>query len=103
MYEGELTRWYTALGRIRRQYGCFAGGEFVSISAALGCVAYARLKDGSGVIVVANMNDREIDYYLPPEWHGTKLLLDGISCDGATVKLGAYSAAILKAPPIYQT
>ncbi len=93
--DGELTRWYTALGRIRRTHACFAEGEFVPISAALGCVAYARVKDGGGVIVIANLNDHEIDYYLPPEWHGVRLLLDGVSCDGSTVRLGAFAAVLL--------
>lgn len=92
----ELVRRYAELGRIRRENDCFAGGEFVPVSAALGCVAYARLKDGDGVIVIANMNCHSIEYYLPPEWHGAQLLLGGDSRDGSAVNIDAFSAAILK-------
>ena len=95
--DGELLRWYTVLGRIRREHGCFAGGDFIPISAAVNCAAYARKKESDGIIVIANINDHEIEYYLPPEWHGAKLLLDGISCDGSTVRIGAYSAVLLSA------
>lgn len=93
--DGGLLRHYTELSRIRREHPCFIDGEFVPISAALGCVAYARIKDGGGVIVIANMNCHEIEYYLPPEWHGARLLLGGTGCDGSTVKLGAAAAAVL--------
>ena len=60
----ELLEYYKYLGEIRNN-PLFRDGRFVPISAMLGCVAYAREKDGKFVTVISNMNNHPIDYRLP--------------------------------------
>lgn len=63
----ELIEFYKTLGKIRRENSVFKEGKFIPVSAEMGCVAYMREDENSRVLIVANRNAHEIDYYLPQE------------------------------------
>lgn len=87
-----LTEHYKFLGRLRKEHRAFAQGEFVPVSAALGCVAYERRGEGERIMTVANRNSHSIVYLLPEEgWQS----LTGNTVTGKELYLDAESAAIL--------
>ncbi len=87
-----LTEHYRFLGRLRKEHKVFAQGEFVPVSAALGCVAYERRGEGERIMTVANRNSHSIVYLLPEEgWQS----LTGNTVTGKELYLEAESAAIL--------
>ncbi len=93
----ELIEHYRLLGRIRSSLPCLKDGAFVPVSAMLGCAAFARecKKTNSGVIVIVNRNNHEIDYYLPERYKFSKELLTDSPCT-EFVKVPKIGAAILK-------
>lgn len=89
----ELTEFYKALGKIRRENKTFETGEYNTLSAALGCVAYTR---GEDILVIANSNEHDINYFLPQQWHESRLIFgDGKHC-GCSAEIAAHTAVILK-------
>lgn len=90
----ELLEFYKLLGKIRKENKCFAEGEFCTVSEMLGCLAFVRKDKDSEIMLIANRNDHEIDYYLPYEWHNAKSLL-GNETSGDKVKLNGLDVAIL--------
>lgn len=72
--EKKLYSHYKMLSGIRREHESLARGSFVSISAMLGCVAYARVCGDDRIMVICNRNPHDIVYYLPQEWHGCRCL-----------------------------
>ena len=70
----------------------FADGEFVPVSAALGCVAYARKNAEESVLTVANRNCHPIVYILPEEGYTS---LTGETVNGKELYLERETAAIL--------
>ncbi len=93
--DAALLGFYRALGKVRRENACFADGEFVPVSATLGCVAYARVRDGSRALTIVNRNEHPIDYYLPSEWQDLRTTLGAARPDAGTVRLDACGAALL--------
>ena len=93
--DASLVAFYRALGEVRRQSPCFADGDLVPVSAALGCVAFARMRGASRALTIVNRNDHPIDYYLPAQWQPLRLALGGCRPDVGTVRLDACAAAIL--------
>lgn len=91
----ELIDFYKVLGEIRRENSVFKEGYFVPVSAAMGCVAYAREDENSGVLVIANRNIHEIDYYLPERFTSAEAVY-GKSPVNGNVQVPACSFVILK-------
>ena len=88
----ELIAHYKFLGRLRKEHPVFKEGEFVPVSAALGCVAFERRGEGERIMTVANRNEHPIVYVLPEEgW--SSLTEERIG--GRELYLGAESTAIL--------
>lgn len=85
---------YKELAKIRREHESLARGKFVSISAMLGCVAYARECENDSVMVICNMNPHDINYYLPPE-RQSYTGLSGAEIINNSVAVRAESAVIL--------
>ena len=85
---------YRALGKIRRTHDCFRQGDFVPVSSALGCVAYARVSGEDRVLTIVNRNEHPIDYYLPAEWQTLCHAYGGTLC-GNTVHIHALGAVII--------
>ncbi|MDD6146528.1 MAG: glycoside hydrolase family 13 protein [Oscillospiraceae bacterium] len=90
----ELLEHYRKLGHIRKNTACLKEGEYCTVSEMLGCLAYVRYSGKSKIMVIANRNDHEIDYYLPLDWHNCISLLGG-KVQGDKVKIDALEAVIL--------
>ena len=90
----ELLEHYKTLGRIRKLCPAFVDGEFNCISAVLGCIAYERISDTGCALIIANANDREIEYRVPECWRNAPALF-GKAAYGRSVSVGTHSAVIL--------
>lgn len=90
-----LIGFYKMLGALRRRNTCFADGDFVPVSAVLGCVAFARVRGTSRALTIVNRNDHAIDYNLPQEWQTLMLVLGGDRPSADTVHIDACSAVLL--------
>ncbi|MFY9380350.1 MAG: hypothetical protein WAP07_09000, partial [Acutalibacteraceae bacterium] len=90
----QLIEWYKFLGRLRRKCPALVDGQFIPISAGLGCIAYARKKDDDMIVIIANRNEHSIDYHLHEEFSGLKAI-SGCILDEFTVKIPATTCAIL--------
>ena len=88
----ELIEHYRFLGRIRKEYSVFKEGEFVPVSAALGCVAYERRNENERIMTVANRNSHPIVYILPEDGYTS---LTGEKVCGRELYLEKETAAIL--------
>ncbi len=99
----DLHAWYTWLGHLRRTCPLLKHGQFVPVSGAQGCVAYARMDvthpdlsaDGDAIVIIANRNGHEIDYYLPEELSDLVPIMNVEKLDGRCVRIGAVMCAIL--------
>ena len=60
----------------------------------LSCLAFVRHDKNDKIMLIANRNEHDIDYFLPPEWHNSKTLL-GNEVQGNKVKVGGIDIAIL--------
>lgn len=89
----ELVEYYASLGKIRKENSSFAEGEYTSVSAILGCVAYTR---GSDILVIANSNNHSIKYYFPKEWYGCKKIFGDGYAETNYADIPEHSAIILK-------
>ena len=91
----DITEWYQRLGKVRNSLKCLKNGSFKPYSAMLSCIAYTRESEGEKIMVIANRNYHEIDYYLPDEFkHKKELILDTYTTE--YVKIPANSAVIIK-------
>ncbi|NCC86426.1 MAG: glycoside hydrolase family 13 protein [Clostridia bacterium] len=90
----QLVKWYKFLGKLRRNCPALIDGQFVPISAALGCVAYARVKGDDTIVIIANRNDHKIDYNLTNEFSGLKIV-SGCTLNGLSVQIPSTTCAIL--------
>lgn len=90
--DSDLLRHYRFLGRLRKEHGCLADGEFIPVSQTLGCVAYERKGRGEILITVANRNPHPIDYILPEDGFAP---LTGQTVQGRCLHLQGETAAIL--------
>ncbi|MBE6772049.1 MAG: glycoside hydrolase family 13 protein [Ruminococcaceae bacterium] len=88
----ELIEHYRFLGRLRSEHRVFEQGDFVPVSAALGCVAYERRNEKERIMTVANRNSHHIVYTLPEE--GFTALTGGV-VSGRELYLEGNTAAIL--------
>jgi glycosidase len=91
----DLLQWYKKLGEIRNNLTCLKEGRFIPYSAMLSCVAYNRDNGNEKIMVIANRNYHEIDYYLPDEFRYKKELISD-SYTTEYVKIPANSAVIIK-------
>ncbi len=90
----ELLEHYRKLGSIRKNLRCLKEGDYYTVSEMLSCLAFVRDGEGEKVMLIANRNEHEIDYYLPPEWHNSKALL-GADVQGDKVKVEGLGVVIL--------
>lgn len=90
--DNSLVEHYRFLGNIRKEHKVFADGEFVPVSAYLGCVAFERRNDEERIMTVANRNCHDITYVLPEEGYES---LTGEAVEGNKLKLEKKTAAIL--------
>ncbi len=90
--DSELTEHYKALGRLRKEHPVFKDGEFVPVSAVMGCVAYERRGRGESIMTVANRNSHPITYILPDD--GYEALIGG-GVNGRELYLDENTAAII--------
>lgn len=90
-----LRSYYVSLGKLRRENECLKDGEFEPVSAALGCVAFARCGKKENLLVIANRNENGITYNLPQNWHNAKNAFDAREY-GESVFVEGMSAAVLK-------
>lgn len=90
--DAELIEHYRFLGRLRKEHSVFESGEFVPVSAMLGCVAYERRNEKESIMTVANRNSHSIVYVLPED--GYKALTGG-TVSGRELYLEKETAAIL--------
>jgi len=91
--DAELIEHYRFLGKLRREHKVFETGEFVPVSAALGCVAYERRNGEESIMTVANRNNHSIVYVLPED--GYKALWGG-TVSGRELYLEKETVAILE-------
>ena len=91
----ELIEHYKKLAKIRKSNGAFKCGDYKTISAALGCVAFERIGDDERLLIIANANDHDIDYIVHEPWRDAKALW-GEDVSGFNVHIDANSAVILK-------
>lgn len=89
--------WYDLqfLGNVRKKYDCLRKGKFYAVSAAMGCVAYARVSEKDSLLVIANNNPQAITYYLPDDWHGARCIT-GQNVTYCSVEIDANTAVILE-------
>ncbi len=88
----ELVEHFKALGRLRKEHEVFKDGEFVPVSAAMGCVAYERRGRGERIMTVANRNSHPIVYILPEEGYEA---LAGGTVSGRELSIEKETAAII--------
>lgn len=93
--DNDITEWYRKLGKVRNGLRCLKNGTFKPYSAMLSCVAYTRECEGEKIMVIANRNYHEIDYYLPDEFKYKEELLHSAQVTDF-VKIPANSAVIIK-------
>lgn len=91
----ELLSYYKKLGIVRESNECLKHGEIRFISAMLGCIAFERNGEKSALLIIANRNDEDISYNLPPSWHCSKELTRNLSVT-QSVEVPKMSAVILK-------
>ncbi len=91
----QLLEHYRELAKLRSSSKAFKNGDFVPVSATLGCIAYERVTKDERVLVIANSNDHDIDYIVSDFWVGAESIF-GSDVDGKSVHIGAKSASVMK-------
>ncbi len=92
----ELLDWYKLLGGIRHESKALKDGEYKAVSDILGAVAYIREAEGEKLMLIANRNEEEITYYMPPEMHSGKVLCGGEDVGNGNVRIPPLSAIIVR-------
>lgn len=93
--EKSLLEHYRKLGSIRRSNSCFKEGSFRFVSCERACIAYVREDESQSVLVIANRNETDIEYYLHDEWHSAEVISGDGECS-YFVRVPAMSAVILR-------
>ena len=93
--DSDITDWYRKLGKVRKSLKCLKNGTFKPYSAMLSCVAYMREAESEKIMVIANRNYHEIDYYLPDEFRYKEELISNTHTTDY-IKIPANSAVIIK-------
>lgn len=91
----DLISWYQFLGTIRKHCSALVDGEFIPISAALGCISYARIKNNDILVIIANRNEHDISYHMSDKRFYNLNAVCGCSTDGQRIDIPALSCAIL--------
>ncbi len=99
--DNDLLDFYKELADMRSHQSFLRDGEFVPISAADGCVCYARCVNGDlncSLIFISNIASDAINYSLPEFLSNTHTIMatDGTDVEGNFVHLPAYGFAILE-------
>lgn len=93
--EESLLSHYRRLGAVRRSNSCFREGSFRFISCERACVAFVREDENESLLIIANRNETDIEYYLHEEWHSAEVIFGEGECS-YFIKVPAMSAVILK-------
>ncbi len=93
--ETSLLEHYRKLGNIRRINTCFKEGSFRFISCERACAAYVREDENQSILVIANRNETDIEYYLHDEWHSAEVIYGEGECS-YFVRVPQMSAVILR-------
>lgn len=93
--EKSLLEHYRKLGNIRRSNSCFKEGSFRFISCERACIAFVREDENQSILVIANRNETDIEYYLHDEWHSAEVIYGEGECS-YFVKVPQMSAVILR-------
>lgn len=91
----ELIEHYKKLGKMRKKTECLKDGEYYTVSEMLGCLAFVRKDKDEEIMVIVNRNEHSIDYFLPWDWHNSKVIF-GSEMQGDKAVLDALGAIILK-------
>lgn len=91
----ELHSFYVMLGKLRKENGCLKDGEFSCVSATLGCVAFERIGQEESLLIIANRNEEDIEYYLPEKYFAAEEVFSKEICT-RSIKVPALSSVILK-------
>jgi len=91
----ELIEHYKMLGEMRKKTECLKDGEYYTVSEMLGCLAFVRKNTDEEIMVIVNRNEHSIDYYLPWDWHNSKVIF-GSEMQGNKAVVDALGAIILK-------
>ncbi len=86
---------YQTLGAIRKNCPALTDGNFETVHAADGCLAFTRTGRGNAVLTVANRGDHETTLCLDEKWNGAAVLLGGGQVCGGTLRVQALEALIL--------
>ena len=93
--EKSLLEHYRKLGNIRRSNSCFKEGSFRFSSCERACIAFVREDENQSILVIANRNETDIEYYLHDEWHSAEVIYGEGECS-YFVKVPQMSAVILR-------
>lgn len=93
--EESLLEHYRKLGKIRSENSCFKDGSFRFISCERACIAFVRKDENSEILVIANRNETDIEYYLHEDWQGKEIIFGEGKCTHF-VNVPALSAIIIK-------
>lgn len=91
----ELIEHYRELSKVRHENEAFKCGDFLAVSATLGCIAFERIGKKEKLLIIANSNTHPIDYFVHDEWKDAKAVW-GEDAKGLSVHIGAKEAAILR-------
>ncbi len=63
-----LLMFYRSLGGLRKEHTVLRDGVFTHLSAAQGCIAFARESEDERLLLLCNRNPHPISYHLPTRW-----------------------------------
>ena len=82
----EILDFQRFLGNFRCNNKAFTTGEFIPLSATLGCVAYMRYLEGEKrIAVIANKNPRDITYWLNWDMNEMHVVTGGEKINGGVI------------------
>ena len=93
--DSDLLQFFRELGSFRNSISLLRDAEFIPISGAMGCVAYARVKNDNALIVIANRAPTPIQYYLPEKYSDCVPVFGSSEVNGNCVTVGAEEYAVL--------
>lgn len=92
--DGDLHRWYTRLGEIRKGCKAFKEGSFIPVYAEHSTLAYIREGDGNQVLVAVNNSNETVDVFVGAHWDHSYNLFAPTSKDGY-IRLDPYCYTLL--------
>ncbi|OCN01716.1 alpha-glycosidase [Clostridium sp. W14A] len=94
--DGELTRWYRSLGKLRARCACLNGGNFLPVAADGDVFSYVRSGGGDALLCAANRSTEERRVVVPPEWSGAEAVFGTLPDTRGTLILPPFGTAALR-------